>query len=271
MKKVALILLAALATTVIASLSIAQDQCVKPPECVTPPTGMVSWWPGDGNARDIQGANDATLVGATFAPGMVLHAFRLPGGSRVEAPSSASLQITGPITLDAWVSYQGVSPQTPAISNAPIVAKWGDTRSGTAGYGLFVFGSESGYPDGTLAFVVSPDGITRTTLVGPPLPVRSFTHVAAVWNGSQLLLYVNGELVGTATYVGSIVANNAPLVIGGYDPAFTGPGASDAMVGLIDEVEIFNRALAPNDIRLLFNAASAGKCKTAAQLCGRGN
>src|SRR5262245_25202381 len=26
------------------------------PACVAPPSGLVSWWPGDGNANDIQGS-----------------------------------------------------------------------------------------------------------------------------------------------------------------------------------------------------------------------
>jgi hypothetical protein len=265
MKKVLTISLAALAAIVTASLLAAQDRCLRIPACVTPPPGMVSWWPGDGNAKDIQGANDATLVGATFAPGMVLEAFSFPGGSRVEAASSPSLQITGQITLDAWVSYQGVSPQTSGISNGPIVAKWGRTNFGTAEYGLFVYGTSSGLPDGTVEFAVSPDGTNKVSVTGPPLPSRSFTHVAGVWNGNLLQLYFNGVLVANALFTGSIVANSAPLVIGGYDPAYT--GASDAIVGLIDEVEIFNRALSQTEIQSIVNAASAGKCKTASQLC----
>ncbi len=40
--------------------------------CVQPPAGLVSWWPGDGNAKDIISGNDGTLVnGATFATGKV--------------------------------------------------------------------------------------------------------------------------------------------------------------------------------------------------------
>jgi hypothetical protein len=36
--------------------------------CGPPPTGLLSWWPGDGNANDIAGPNDGTpLNGATFA------------------------------------------------------------------------------------------------------------------------------------------------------------------------------------------------------------
>src|SRR5262245_10935955 len=34
-----------------------------PPPCAPPPAGMVGWWPGDGNADDIQGSNNGTLEG----------------------------------------------------------------------------------------------------------------------------------------------------------------------------------------------------------------
>lgn len=52
----------------------------KPGQCVAPPTGLVSWWPGDGTAIDIVGNNHGILQnGATFAPGMVGLAFSLDG------------------------------------------------------------------------------------------------------------------------------------------------------------------------------------------------
>ena len=48
--------------------------------CVDPPEGLISWWPAEGNADDILGDNDGTLVnGATFAPGMVGQAFSFDG------------------------------------------------------------------------------------------------------------------------------------------------------------------------------------------------
>jgi hypothetical protein len=31
------------------------------PSCAPPPSGMVSWWPGEGNARDVQDGNDGTF------------------------------------------------------------------------------------------------------------------------------------------------------------------------------------------------------------------
>ena len=44
--------------------------------CVQPPSDLVSWWPGDGNADDLQNVNDGMLQGeATFDTGMVGQAF----------------------------------------------------------------------------------------------------------------------------------------------------------------------------------------------------
>ena len=51
--------------------------------CTPPPPNMVSWWPGEGNANDIQGSNNGTLVnGVTFAQGKVGQAFSFDGADR---------------------------------------------------------------------------------------------------------------------------------------------------------------------------------------------
>src|SRR5260370_18137079 len=48
--------------------------------CVPAPPNMVSWWPGDGNANDIQGTNNGVVEGgATFAPAEVLQGFSMNG------------------------------------------------------------------------------------------------------------------------------------------------------------------------------------------------
>src|SRR5262249_51337935 len=50
------------------------------PACVTPPSGMVAWWPGDGNTNDIKSNNNGALQnGATFAAGKVGQAFSFDG------------------------------------------------------------------------------------------------------------------------------------------------------------------------------------------------
>ena len=41
-------------------------RAVEAATCVTPPSGLVGWWPGDGGATDIAGGYDGTLLGGTF-------------------------------------------------------------------------------------------------------------------------------------------------------------------------------------------------------------
>lgn len=45
--------------------------------CTPPPSGLVSWWPGDGDANDFADGNHGTLRnGATFDSGLVGQALR---------------------------------------------------------------------------------------------------------------------------------------------------------------------------------------------------
>jgi len=91
------------------------------------------------------------------------------------------------------------------------------------------------------------------------VPTSVLTHVTGVWTGSEMQLYVNGALIATKPFAGPVHLNDVPLLIGGYDPAFTsGP---DSLIGMVDEVEIFSRALSVDEIRSIYYAGSAGKCK----------
>jgi len=76
-------------------------------------------------------------------------------------------------------------------------------------------------------------------------------------NGGQF--YVDGLPAGATfnptAYAGSL-SNNAPLVVGALTSSLT------YWLGGIDEVEMFNRALAPGEIQAIYSAGSSGKCKT---------
>ena len=227
--------------------------------CVAPPSGLISWWPGDGNPDDIQDGNNGTLMnGATFAPGKVGQAFSFDGASRVDVADAGNLDITGAITLDAWIKFNGVVSNLP-LANAPIVAKWGSTIYGTGAYGLFVLA------DGQVWFSLTPTGTVAgwVNVMSPgPLPVGQFAHVAGTWDGSTARLYVNGVEVASSPFSGPISTNDVPVTIGAYNPAFT--NGTGNVVGEIDEVEIYNRALSAAEIQTIVNAGSAGKCTPAA-------
>ena len=46
------------------------------------PAGLLSWWPADGSADDVQGGNNGALSdGATYEAGAIGQAFRFDGTS----------------------------------------------------------------------------------------------------------------------------------------------------------------------------------------------
>ena len=90
-------------------------------ECLPAPEGLVGWWPGDGDASDIQGANTGVLVGTTFAAGKVGQAFSFDGvDDFVEVVDSGNLNPTTAITLDAWVGPDTINPVSSRIVSKEI-------------------------------------------------------------------------------------------------------------------------------------------------------
>ena len=76
--------------------------------------------------------------------------------------------------------------------------------------------------------------------------------------GGLARFYLDGAVA--ASQAGAVVAplgNNSRLNVG----ASTFPGVADFWRGYLDEVEIFDRELAPSEVYGLFKADSAGKCK----------
>ena len=205
--------------------------------CVQPPSGMVSWWPSDGDANDIVGTNNGTLVnGATFASGMVGQSFSFDGADDyVQVPDSASLDLTAQITIDAWVY--------PTVQGRRVVDKI--TAGGSDGYLLDTW-------PGNVRFIVGNIGVVGST----PLSTGVWTHIAGTYDGSQLRVYVNGVLDGSVNTNIAIPTNNLPLRIGADQ------NGSNLFNGLIDEVEIFGRGLSAAEIQSIYNTGSDGKCKS---------
>src|SRR3989304_6252236 len=85
----------------------------RPSNCIPPPSGMVSWWPGDGNANDIQDGNSATQTIGTpqFIPAHVSQGMKFDGASGFVVPNNANLNFgtTGSCPLDGGVGLGGSS------------------------------------------------------------------------------------------------------------------------------------------------------------------
>jgi hypothetical protein len=90
--------------------------------CVQPPAGLVSWWPGEGNANDIADENNGNLMGGlTFEAGKVGQAFSFDGiDDYIRVPHHPSLNPVSALTIEAWI--HSASTEGPRV----IVSKWGN-------------------------------------------------------------------------------------------------------------------------------------------------
>src|SRR5260370_21849338 len=72
--------------------------------CVAAPSGLVSWWPGEGNANDAVDGNNGTLFsGTTFMTGKVGQAFSFDGtNSAVVIAASSNLAFQS-LTIERWI------------------------------------------------------------------------------------------------------------------------------------------------------------------------
>jgi uncharacterized protein (TIGR03437 family) len=226
--------------------------------CFTPPANQVSWWRGDGNANDSAGANNGTIQGGTtFAAGEVGQAFQFDGSTGyVSAGNPANLQITSAITIETWIN-----PRTaPTGTNlAAIVTKWAQSFADVAdsdAYGLWLVPGSGGL---NLFSAIHQSGGREPHPQGGIIPLNAWTHVAMTFDAAsgQYVLYVNGQAVSSATSTGAIQATNHNVFIGREDSFLPRP-----FNGLIDEAAIYNRALSAAEILSIFNAGSAGKCKS---------
>jgi len=74
-------------------------------------------------------------------------------------------------------------------------------------------------------------------------PLNQWYQVAAVYNGTRLRLFVDGNLEIDQPVTGNLVHLNVPVTVG-----FTSSPYNYHFNGAIDEVRIYNRALSQNDI-----------------------
>ena len=220
-----------------------------PTSCIEPPSNLISWWPADGNANDIVGSNEGTTNnGAGFVGGKVGQAFNFDGvDDFIQASTSGLPTGNSDRTLDLWVKINEFLADVPD-SSSPLETFF-------AGYGNFGSSGQI-YALGTAGNVLyfSQWG---TALFGPSLQTDKWYHVAVTNVGNFATLYLDGSVVASST-LGINTSVDTSFYMGRAPDSF---GDIRRLNGLVDEVEVFNRALTPSEIQAIFEAGSEGKCK----------
>ena len=239
-----------------------QLDCAVAPNCVTPPTGMVLWLPGDGNALDISGLNNnGTLSGGTtYSSGKVAGAFKIGNYlDKISIADNSSLNFgTGNFSADAWFkTTDNIHAITIADKSVPV-------GSNMTGYRLLIY-------QGYLYFQMGDGSLPLSQWVSTVQLADGAWHFVAVTVDRKLTdggkLYIDGlpALTFDPTSKPGSISNTIPLTVAGNNMVnFT---ASDHYTFYLDEVELFNREITDTEIASIYNAGSAGKCKLGS-ICG---
>jgi hypothetical protein len=181
-------------------------------------------------------SNNGTIANATWtAAGKFGSALSFNGASSwVTVPDATSLDLTNGLTLEAWVRPSTLSGWRTALLKE---------SAGGLSYALYAHNNTP-----NPAVTVQIGGGDRSAEGTSPLPLNTWTHLAATYDGAQLRLYVNGVQAGSRAQTGNIAVSAAPLRVGG-NAVWT-----EFFAGLIDEVRVYNRALSPAEIQADMNA-----------------
>lgn len=212
--------------------------------------GLLGWWKGEGNTNDAQNGNNGTLQnGATFFDiGNSGHAFSLDGlDDYISVPDAPILNPKNSITLAAWVFIK----QYKTYPNSNNIIVKDDLNTNKRDYilqvGYFGIGDVASFD------IFTSEGL-NIYVSGGSVSSNAWHHIAGTYDGHILRLYIDGTLVASKAYqlptYTTLNDTDTPLRIGATNDA----PYNRYFNGLIDEVQIFNRALDSTEIQAIIRS-----------------
>ena len=202
-------------------------------ECAPPDLteGLVAYYPFNGDSDDESGnGNHGLVYGAAPAAdrfGLQGHAYSFDGmNDYIRVPRSSSLDITGPMTMAAWVYAYSVPPGVTAVVEKEI---------SSMGYNIHLL-------EPSAVHIRVDGGIVEGGLI----ETNRWHFLAGVHDGTDLILYIDGDEIARTPEALPTLVPSKDLYIGAWQ-------RSRIFDGLIDDVRLYDRPLSPMEIGLLFN------------------
>jgi hypothetical protein len=225
--------------TAIAIIGLATITRAQVPSYV-PTTGLVGWWPFNGNANDESGnGNNGTVNGATLTTdrnGSGNSAYSFDGvNDYILSPGGANY-INDSLTISFWIYNT-----TNSFSNTELICI-GSSSSTYYGVVCTNLGTRLNYARGC--------GETTQTNANSPFSLNTWNHIVirSFAAPNQTEVYLNGNFQGYASNSNPAGCSNSNLYFG--VDIFS---VAEYYLGLLDDIGIWNRALTPQEITDLFN------------------
>ena len=194
------------------------------------------------------GNDTGTLVGSvTYTTGESGNAFQInAAGSGIvisNGPNLQNLQLQS-FTVEAWVRRSSLSSVSSPSGAAGIIF----------GYGHYGYAFALGNDGSPLLTEVDSEDVTG----GTPVTDLNYHHVAVTKSGSTVIFYTDGVASSSFSVPYTFQFGTAAAIGARSDTM------ANTFLGDVDEVSVYNRALAQTEIQAIYQAGSAGKCLTLA-------
>lgn len=207
------------------------------------PAGLVSHWRGEGNAGDSFGDNDG-VASASVAYSAAVYGlgFALPGADEasidVPGPVAGGLESAGGFTVACWLR------QDSHVSTASIA----NLRTSGNSSGFTLENQFSG--PGTITLYVHTTAVGWEPLYSTDWQLGGFDHIAATYDAASnsAVIYRNGDVVAERHDLSpATMTTSAEAIFRMGRNVVTGA----SLLGSIDEVYFFSRALTQVEVRSL--------------------
>ena len=155
-------------------------------------------------------------------------AAQLDAASSLSIQDSPDLDIAGPLSIEMWTMPSGY------LQNDAYLLSKGSQ------YGFFVEGGQ------LMCGITAAGGESQLVYAQSSLPMNTWTHVACVFDGTNLKLYTGGNAVGC-------VQQTMPIATS--PPQHLDLGL--AMTGGLDDVHVYNAVLGDTDVCRLATGGTA--------------
>lgn len=218
-------------------------------------TGLVGYFPFNGNANDESGNNNnGTVNGAVLTAdrfGNANSAYNFNGVSNfISVQNSSSLSITGDITLSAWYYSDYLSDSYHTILNKRVSGNWSYNLSVSFAPGI---GSDLPEYRRVLTGRRNNGGAqSEYRFSGDSIKIGRWQQIIVTINNNTVKFFINGQNAGFNvfgnTFTIPMIDQNTGVTIG-----YNNDGGGEWMKGILDDLRIYNRALSDQEVTSLYN------------------
>jgi hypothetical protein len=197
---------------------------------------LVAYYSLDGNYNDATRNHNASVATGSGSllfvnPGHLGQSVDFDGASALDCASSANINLTGGATISAWIRSNNETDAWACVVAKGMTA-WRLIRNNVGNTMCFHFNPASGGTE------FQANGVT-------PVLDGQWHHLMAVYNGSEIRLYVDGQLDASTSTGGAALRTSTDSV---YIGSRVGRLSDRSWNGQIDEVRIYDTALSSGEM-----------------------